>query len=78
MLKTKAQLELINRGIREEDKAAAEAEYLAQQARLEELEANIAEAEIKSPSNARVEVVSIRSGDLVLPNVPVIRILKNR
>lgn len=76
MLRTKAQLELINRGIREEDKAAAEAEYLAQQAKLAELEANIAEAEIKSPGNARVEVISIRPGDLVQPNIPVIRILK--
>ena len=76
MLKTKAQLELINHGIRDEDKAATEAEYQAQKARLNELEANIAEAEIKSPGNARVEVVSIRPGDLVLPNVPVIRILK--
>ncbi|HQR06349.1 MAG TPA: efflux RND transporter periplasmic adaptor subunit [Gemmatales bacterium] len=76
MLRTKAQLDLINRGIREEDKASAEAEYLAQQAKLTELEANIAEAEIKSPGNARVEVISIRPGDLVLPNIPVIRILK--
>jgi len=76
MLRTKAQLDLINRGIREEDKASAEAEYLAQKAKLTEIEANIAEAEIKSPGNARVEVVSIRPGDLVLPNIPVIRILK--
>ncbi|MFT3882779.1 MAG: efflux RND transporter periplasmic adaptor subunit [Gemmatales bacterium] len=49
---------------------------MAQQAKLTELEANIAEAEIKSPGNARVEVISIRPGDLVLPNIPVIRILK--
>jgi multidrug resistance efflux pump len=76
MLRTKAQLELINRGIRDEDKASTEAELAAQKAKLAELEANIAEAEIKSPGNARVEVVSIRPGDLVLPNVPVIRILK--
>lgn len=76
MLRAKAQLALINRGIRDEDKAAADAEVAAQQARLAELEANVAEAEIKAPSNASVEVVSIRPGDLVLPNVPVIRILK--
>lgn len=76
MMKAKGQLDLIVRGIRDEDKAAAEAEYLAQQAKLAELEANIAEAEIKAPANARVEVVSIRPGDLVAPNQPVIRILK--
>lgn len=76
MLRAKGQLDLIARGIRDEDKAAAEAEYAAQQARLQELEANIAEAEIKAPANARVEVVSIRPGDLVSPNQPVIRILK--
>jgi HlyD family secretion protein len=76
MLRAKAQLDLINRGIREEDKAAADAELAAQQARLVELEANVAEAEIKAPCNARVEVVAIRPGDLVMPNQPVIRILK--
>ncbi len=76
MLRAKAQLDLINRGIRDEDKATADAELAAQQAKLKELEANIAEAEIKAPGVARVEVVSIRPGDLVLPNQPVIRILK--
>ena len=76
MLRTKALLAIIERGIRDEDKAAADAEVAAQQARLQELEANVLEAEIKSPSMARVEVVSIRPGDLVLPNQPVIRILR--
>ncbi len=76
MLRTKAQLELLNRGIREEDKAVADAELASQQARLAELDANVAEAEIRAPGNARVEVVSIRVGSLVLPNIPVIRILK--
>lgn len=76
MLRTKALLALINRGVRDEDKAAAEAELVAQRSRLAELEANVAEAEIKAPATARVEVVAIRPGDLVLPNQPVIRILK--
>ncbi|HMP16078.1 MAG TPA: HlyD family efflux transporter periplasmic adaptor subunit, partial [Gemmatales bacterium] len=76
MMRTKAQLDLILRGIREEDKLAADAELAALQARLVELEALVAEAEIRAPSVARVEVVAIRPGDLVLPNVPVIRILK--
>jgi HlyD family secretion protein len=76
MLRAKAQLDLINQGIRDEDKAAASAEWAAQQSRLAELEANVAEAEIRAPANARVEVVAIRPGDLVAPNQPVIRILK--
>lgn len=76
MLRTKALLALIERGIRDEEKAAADAEVANQQARLQELEASVAEAEIKAPSVARVEVVSIRPGDLVLPNQPVIRILR--
>lgn len=76
MLRTKALLAIIERGIRDEDKAAADAEVAAQQARLQELEANVLEADIRSPSQARVEVVSIRPGDLVLPNQPVIRILR--
>lgn len=76
MLRTKALLALIDRGIRDEDKAAADAEVEAQKARLQELDANVAEADIKAPSLARIEVVSIRPGDLVLPNQPVIRILR--
>ncbi len=76
LLRAKAQLDLINRGIRDEDKAAADAELAAHKARLVELEANVAEAEIRAPANARVEVVAIRPGDLVAPNQPVIRILK--
>lgn len=76
MQRTKAQYELLQRGIRQEDKDAADAELLAAQAKLAELDANVAEAEIKAPSTASVEVVAIRPGDLVLPNQPVIRILK--
>jgi multidrug resistance efflux pump len=76
MQQAKAQLALLQRGIREEDKAAADAELASAQARLAELEANVAEAEIKSPAVAVVEVISIRPGDLVLPNQQVIRILK--
>ncbi|HMO35131.1 MAG TPA: efflux RND transporter periplasmic adaptor subunit [Gemmatales bacterium] len=47
MMRTKAQLDLILRGIREEDKLAADAELAALQARLVELEALVAEAEIR-------------------------------
>lgn len=76
MLRAKAQLDLIVRGIREEDKASAESELSAQKARLAELEANLAEADIRSPGIARIEVIAVRPGDLVLPNQAVVRILK--
>ena len=36
----------------------------------------MAEAQIKAPAAASVEVISIRPGDLVTPNQPIIRILK--
>jgi HlyD family secretion protein len=76
MQRTKAQWELLRRGIREEDKAAADAELASAQARVKELEASVAEGEIKAPCVASIEVISIRPGDIVTPNQPIVRILK--
>lgn len=76
MQRTKAQWDLLKRGIREEDKLAADAELTSAQAKLAELDANVAEAEIKAPCVASIEVISIRPGDIVAPNQPIIRILK--
>lgn len=75
MLRAKAQLDLINRGIRDEDKAAADAE-LASKPGCRSWKPTLLKQKIKAPGVARVEVVAIRPGDLVLPNQPVIRILK--
>jgi HlyD family secretion protein len=77
MARAKAQLNLYQRGIRDEDKAAADAELESAKARLAEMEANVAEAEVKAPGVARVEVVAIRPGDLVTPNQPILRILRS-
>jgi multidrug resistance efflux pump len=77
MAKALAQLKLYQRGIRDEDKAAADAELQSAKAKLAEMEANVAEAEIKAPGVARVEVIAIRPGDLVAPNQPILRILRS-
>lgn len=74
--RAKAQYELLRKGTREEDKAAAAAQLREAQARLAEIEAMCAEAEVRAPGRALVEVVSVRAGDLVQPNQPIIRVLK--
>jgi multidrug resistance efflux pump len=75
--RAKANFELLQRGNREEDKAAAKAQWLEAKAKFAEIEAQCAEADVLAPSKALVEVVAVRSGDLVQPNQPVIRVLKS-
>lgn len=75
--RAKAKLELLENGTREEDIAMAEANVAEIKARLTEVEANLREAIVVAPSAAVVEVLSVRPGDLVPPNQPVIRILRD-
>lgn len=70
-----AQLQLLKSGTRSEDIKAAEAAVLEARAKLREIEADCEEALVRAPSTAFVEVVSVRRGDLVAPNQPVIRLL---
>jgi multidrug resistance efflux pump len=72
----RANLELLKAGTRPEDIHALEAQVEQTRARLHELEANLAEAVVRSPSKAVVDVVSVRTGDLVAPGQIVLRILK--
>lgn len=74
--KLEAQYLLLYNGSRKEDVAAAEAALKEAQAKQAEIEADCAEAEIKAPSRAFVEVVAVRPGDLVTPNQPIVRVLK--
>ena len=67
---------LLHTGTREEDKAAARAKVDELTARLTELDANIAEAVVRAPEKAVVELVSVRKGDTTTPNQPVVRILR--
>ncbi len=74
--RAKANDALLHTGTREEDKAAAHARVDELIARLSELDSNIAEAIVKAPENAIVELVSVRRGDTTAPNQPVVRILR--
>jgi len=74
--RAKANDALLHIGTREEDKAAARARVDELTARLSELDTNIAEAVVKAPEDAIVELVSVRRGDTTTPNQPVVRILR--
>jgi len=75
--RSKAKSDLLENGTREEDIAMAEANVAEIKAKLAEVETNLREAIVLAPSPAVVEVLSVRPGDLVPPNQPVIRILRD-
>jgi multidrug resistance efflux pump len=71
-----AQADLVRRGSRAEDIAAARARLKEARGRLAEHLTRLEESELRAPANARVEVVSVRPGDLVAPNRHVITLLE--
>jgi HlyD family secretion protein len=73
---TRALLDILEEGTRDEDKALAEANVVEAKGRLDELRTLLNEAEVVAPERERVEVVSVRKGDLIPPNTPVIRVLR--
>ena len=75
MRRTKAHYDLLVEGTREEDKTLARTQVGELEAKLREINANLAEAIIKAPSKIVVEVLGVRKGDLVAPNQTVIRAL---
>jgi multidrug resistance efflux pump len=66
---------LLEEGTRPEEIAAARAAVDDAQGKLDELDANLAEAVVTAPNRAVVEVLGVRKGDVVPPNTPVIRVL---
>jgi multidrug resistance efflux pump len=76
MGRAQANLDLLLAGTRSEDIAAAEARMKEAHGRLREVEANLAEAVVRAPERAVVEVLAVRKGDLVPPNQPVVRVLR--
>jgi HlyD family secretion protein len=72
----RAHRDLIFAGTRYEMIAESEARLAELQGKLEELKANLRETEVRAPSRAVIEVMSVRKGDLVPPNQPIVRILK--
>ena len=68
---------LMQRGYRKEDVAAARAVLAAAVAHRDELDTRLKEAELQVPANGVVEVVSVRSGDLVPPGKIVLSMLES-
>lgn len=72
----KAHYDLMYIGSRPEDIALAEASLVEARGKLQEIEANLAEAVVVAPERSIVEVVAVRKGDLLPPNQPVVRVLR--
>jgi multidrug resistance efflux pump len=68
---------LLRAGSRSEDIAEATARVAEIRAKLAEVDASLAETVVRAPDHARVEIVSVRKGDLVPANQPVVRILRD-
>ncbi|MFO0867089.1 MAG: HlyD family efflux transporter periplasmic adaptor subunit [Gemmataceae bacterium] len=78
--KLKAKADELNAGSRVEDVALALAKWQEAKAKTEEVEINLKEATIFVPNSydfndSVVEVVSVRVGDVLVPNQPVFRVL---
>jgi multidrug efflux pump subunit AcrA (membrane-fusion protein) len=67
--------EMMAAGNRYEDIAAADGRAAEARGKLRELEANLAEREVKSPGKVVVEVLAVRRGDITAPNQPIVRVL---
>lgn len=67
---------LLRKGNRDEDKAIAAAQAAEARARLAEIEANVAEADVVAPEKCVIEVLAVRPGDLVAAGQPVVRALR--
>jgi len=75
LYKAGARFAELMRGTRQEQIDEAKARLDEARARLKELQANIHESVVRAPQKAKIDVISVRKGDLVAPNQPVIRVL---
>ena len=66
-----ANRQLVERGARKEDIDTAKAQLERSRAMLQQIEIQLAELEVKAPSDAFVEVLQVRPGELINPNSPV-------
>jgi HlyD family secretion protein len=73
----KAKYDLLRDGTRQEDVARAEADAEHAAASLREVEAKLREAVISAREAGRVEVISVRPGDVPSANAPVVRMLRD-
>lgn len=73
---SRARYELLVAGTRAEEIDIAAANVQEQRGKLQEIEANLAEASVRAPERCVVEVLAVRQGDLVAANQPVVRVLR--
>ena len=71
-----ARNDLVQRGARKEDIAAAQAQLDRTRAALKQIETQLAELEVRSPSDAFIEVMRIRPGDLIAPGASVATLIE--
>jgi multidrug resistance efflux pump len=71
-----ANYDLLLAGTRLEDIAAAKARLEEARGRLAEIDANLEEALVQAPERVLVEVVSVRKGDIIAPNQPILKVLR--
>jgi multidrug resistance efflux pump len=76
LAQAQAEYDLLRAGAWERDKATARAAIAQARGRVAELEANLREAVVRAPERVVVEVLSVRKGDLVPPNQPIVRVLR--
>ena len=76
VVRAKAQRDLVKATARSEDVAESTARVAELDARVRELDAQLAEAVVKAPEPAVVEVLAVRPGDILAPNQPVARVLR--
>jgi HlyD family secretion protein len=76
LTRAKAQRDLVKATARSEDVAEASARVAELDARIREFDAQLAEAVVKAPEPAVVEVLTVRPGDILAPNQPVARVLR--
>lgn len=76
LARLEATVRLLDEGTRTEEIASASARLAEAQARLREVEVQINEAVVRAYEPAIVELVTVRPGDLVQPNQPLVRVLR--
>ncbi len=67
---------LLERGTRKEDIAAARAQLNRAKAALQQIETQLGELEVRAPTDAFVDVLQVRPGDLINPNAPVATLIE--
>ena len=72
----RANAQKLERGYRSEDVKAAQADAVEADAEVHETETRLREMQVSAPSDATVEVLDVRPGDLIAPNVPVATLLE--